>query len=241
MQEKPFIGQTLMLIVDIAGMRSKFSAIFFDFDYTLADSSRGAVECINFALKNLGLPAVTDEEAFQTIGLSLPDTFRCLAGKRSDEQHREFISLFIHRADQIMADLTVLFKSVPKTISKLKKQGFTLGIVSTKFHYRIEAILDRESLLHAFDIIIGGEDVSKHKPDPEGLLKAMEKAQSLPSDTLYVGDSLVDAETAKRAGVSFIAMLTGTAVKDSFEGYEVYRFADRFQDLIELKRDQVSD
>ena len=63
-------------------MNSSFSTIFFDFDYTLADSSRGAVKCINFALTNLGFPAVTEEEACKTIGLSLPDTLTLLAGKK---------------------------------------------------------------------------------------------------------------------------------------------------------------
>ena len=215
-------------------MKSFFSTIFFDFDYTLADSSRGAVDCINYALTNLGLPAVPDSDACQTIGLSLSDTFTHLTGNSSTTQHKEFIRLFTQRADQIMADSTVLFESVPETLAMLKKQGITLGIVSTKFHYRIEAILNRENLLHAFDIIVGSEDVSKHKPDPEGLLKALEMTQSSPSGTVYVGDSVVDAETAKRAGVSFIAVLSGTTLKDAFKGYEVYGFADCFQDIIEL-------
>jgi len=213
-------------------MNSRFSTLFFDFDYTLADSSRGAVECINFALTSLGFPCVTYEEACQTIGLSLPNALACLIGNSSAVQVNEFIKFFTQRADQVMADSTVLFESVPETITMLKRQGFILAIVSTKFHYRIEAILKRENLLHAFDIIVGGEDVFKHKPDPEGLLKAIEIAQSSRSETLYVGDSVVDAETAKRARVPFIAVLSGTTLKDAFEEYEVYAIADRFHDLI---------
>lgn len=215
-------------------MRLCLSTVFFDFDFTLADSSRGAVECINFALTWLGLPAVTDEEACLTIGLSLPDTFTYLVGKSSAEQHKEFIRLFTQRADEVMADSTVLFESVPETVAILKKRGFKLGIVSTKFRYRLESILRRENLLSAFDIIVGGEDVLRLKPDPEGLLKAMETTRSSPSDTIYVGDSIVDAETAKRAGVPFVAVLSGTTLKDAFEGYDVYRFAEHFQDLREL-------
>ena len=157
MLARPIISAvgTDFLIKNIAGMKASISTIFFDFDYTLADSSRGAAECINFALTNLGFPAVTYKEACQTIGLSLPDTFTRLVGNSSALQYNEFIRLFSKRADQVMADSTTLFESVPETIAILKKQGFTLGIVSTKFHYRIETILNRERLLHAFDIIVG--------------------------------------------------------------------------------------
>ena len=215
-------------------MKALLSTIFFDFDYTLADSSRGAVECINYALTNLGFAAVSFRDACQTIGLSLSDTFTHLTGNRSTTQHREFIRLFTRRADEIMTDSTVLFESVPETIGILKKHGITLGIVSTKFHYRIAEILNRENLLNMFDIIVGSEDVSKHKPDPEGLLKALEMTASSPSGTVYVGDSVIDAETAKRAGISFLAVLSGTTLKDAFEGYQVYGFADQFQDIVKL-------
>lgn len=218
-----------------ADMKSFLSTFFFDFDYTLADSSHGAVKCINFALTQLGFPAVAEEEACKTIGLSLPDTLAQLAGNCSDSQERQFIKLFTQRADQIMADSTTFFESVPETISMLKQQGFKLGIVSTKFRYRIEAILNRENLLHVFDVIVGGEDVLKHKPDPEGLLRAIDITKSSFGDTIYVGDSVVDAETAKRARVCFLAMLSGPTAKDAFDGYEVYGFAERFPDILKLK------
>lgn len=131
-----------------------------------------------------------------------------------------------------MADATVLFDSVPKTVSKLKKQGFTLGIVSTKFRYRIVSILQREHLSDTFDVIVGGEDVSRHKPDPEGLLKAMKAVQCSAADSVYIGDSVVDAEAAERAGVRFIAVLTGTTSKNAFNGFDVFQFADHIQNIL---------
>lgn len=212
-------------------IESPVQVTIFDFDYTLADSSRGVVECINFALASLGLPAVSADKACQTIGLSLSDTFLHLAGEMTTAQSDELARLFIKRADEVMADLTILFESVPQTIAALKEQGLGLGIVSTKFRYRIESILRREGLLDAFDAIIGGEDVSNHKPDPEGMRLAMEKLGRSPSDCVYVGDSVVDAETAERAGVPFVAVLSGVTPREAFGTYDVRQVLEHVSDL----------
>ncbi len=67
-------------------------------------------------------------------------------------------------------------------------------------------------------MIVGGEDVTCEKPDPEGLLKAVETLGRDKQDVLYVGDSLVDAKTAQSAGVDFAAVLTGTT-KDFSDYY----------------------
>jgi len=212
-------------------IKSPVQAVIFDFDYTLADSSRGVVECINFALDSLGLPAVSAEKACLTIGLSLSDTLVHLVGESAAAQSDEFVRLFIERADEVMADLTILFESVPQTIAVLKEQGLGLGIVSTKFRYRIESILRREGLLDVFDAIIGGEDVPNHKPNPEGLRLAMERLGRSPLDCVYVGDSVVDAETAERAGVPFVAVLSGATPREAFGACDVRQVLEHVCDL----------
>ena len=215
-------------------MNHHFQTVIFDFDYTLADSSRGVIDCINFAFDELGLPAVSAEMVCQTIGLSLPDIFLKLAGQQHLAKCNEFARLFIKRADEVMADLTVLFESVPRTVELLKRYGIALGIVSTKFRYTIETILRRENLLDSFEVIVGGEDVSKHKPDPVGLLTAIERLESSHASCLYVGDSVTDAETAKRAKVPFVAVLSGVTPKDAFRGYEVYRILESLSEPPDL-------
>ncbi|MFL7792552.1 MAG: HAD family hydrolase [Anaerolineae bacterium] len=212
-------------------MKRRFQAVIFDFDYTLADSSSGVIECISFALGELGLPPVSDEAARRTIGLSLPDTFLELAGPRHIAQSDEFARLFVKRADERMSDLTVLFKSVPEVIERLRAQGLVLGIVSTKFRYRIETVLIREGLLDAFAAIVGGEDVARHKPDPMGLLTAIERLGSVPASTLYVGDSVTDARTAERASVPFVAVLSGVTPREAFENYSFCEILTSLPDL----------
>lgn len=193
-------------------------AILFDFDYTLADTSRGVIECINSALGEMGLPAVSDEKARETIGLSLQETFVHVSDTVDDERSAEFERLFVKRADEVMADLTTVYKEVHESLLFLKGQ-FLLGIASTKFRYRIETILKREEILSAFDVIVGGEDVVYHKPHPEALLKAAHQLRCPPDEVLYVGDSVTDAEAARRASMCFVAVLSGVTEEERFKRY----------------------
>jgi len=192
-------------------------AIIFDFDLTLADSTKGIIECVNFALERLNLPRADDERIKRTIGMSLGDTFLSLTGQTNDQDVSLFVSNFVKRADQVMADLTSMFDSVPATTERLIEMDFALGIASTKFRYRIEEILAREGLSNRFRVIIGGEDVPEHKPHPSALTTAISRMQMDANDVLYVGDSAIDAITAERAKVPFIAVLSGVTSKSEFD------------------------
>jgi phosphoglycolate phosphatase len=205
--------------------------MIFDFDYTLADSSKGVRECIDYALKKLGLPTPSDELLFQTIGLSLQDTFEYLTGDTDTERGAKFARLFVDKADEVMADLTHIFETVTRLLTHLKDEDIKLGIVSTKFRYRIESILRRENLSELFSVIIGGEDVLRKKPDPEGLLTAIEMLKVSPLKSVYVGDSTVDAETARRAGVPFIAVLTGVTSREAFGEYSAIGIVEGLDEL----------
>lgn len=199
---------------------SALQAVIFDFDYTLADSSQGAIECINFALQEMRLDQVSAEAACRTIGLSLSETFLTLCQHHDPRRCDEFHRLFVQRAEQVMAKLTVLYESVPATIESLRRRGLRLGIVSTKYRRRINEVLEREALLHGFQVVIGGEDVVQHKPHPQGLFEAMVKLECSPASMVYVGDSVVDAELAKRAGVPLIVVLSGTTPRQHFDAYD---------------------
>lgn len=211
-------------------------AIIFDFDLTLADPTKGTIECVNFALERLGLPHADDEQIKRTIGLSLEDTFLRLTKQTKSQDVSLFISSFVERADQVMAELTLVFDSVPATTRRLIEMGFELGIVSTKFRYRIEEILAREGLLDRFRVIIGGEDVSEHKPHPSGLIAAMSRMQMDTDDVLYVGDSTVDALAAERAKVPFIAVLSGTTSETEFNETAKIAVIDDISTLPQLLR-----
>jgi phosphoglycolate phosphatase len=193
-------------------------AVIFDFDFTLADSSAGAAECANYALRRLGLPEADAATVHTTIGLSLHAGFEMLTGLGDPSRAARFASLFVEHADRVMADHTVVYDYVPEVVASLRRRGVPLGIVSTKFRYRIEHILAREKLVEHFGVIVGGEDAARHKPDPEALLLALDRMGCRAEDAVYVGDHPVDARAARAAGVRFIATLSGTSGPETFAG-----------------------
>jgi len=168
----------------------------------------------------MGLDHISQEAACRTIGLSLAETFLVLGKHHEPQRCDEFHRLFVQRAEQVMANLTELYESVPATIAALRERGLKLGIVSTKYRRRIHEVLEREAMLHGFEVVIGGEDVQQHKPHPQGLFEAIERLDCSPASVVYVGDSVVDAELAKRAGVPLVVVLSGVTPRDHFDKYE---------------------
>ena len=209
----------------------KIKAILFDFDYTLADSSKGVFECVNYALEKMGFPKSQYLRVCKTIGMSLPLTYAYLTDRDDEKEIETFKNLFVEKADQVMSDNAEIFEFVPQTLKKLKSHGLTLGIVSTKFRYRIESILNRENLIGYFNVIIGGEDVNSHKPDPEGLKMALGKLTISSENCVYVGDSCVDGELSVQGNVHFVAVCTGTTKPEEFKKFDPLFVCDSLKQI----------
>ena len=205
--------------------------IIFDFDYTLADSSTGIIESANYALSKLNLPPASDDAIRRTIGLQLTETLKALVGDEYVHLGKAFQDYFVERADEVMSESTFLFDFVPETVRELADRGLNLGIVSSKYRRRIESVLDREGLLGSFSLIVGGEDVTSFKPDPSGLILATGRLSSSKANVLYVGDSLTDAETAKRASVPFVAVLSGVTERHEFASHPVQHVLGNISEL----------
>ncbi|MDE6606823.1 MAG: HAD family hydrolase [Lachnospiraceae bacterium] len=206
-------------------------AIIFDFDYTLGDSTKGIALSINYALEELGYAAPDIADIKKTIGLSLKETYFKLTSNNSVDEAEQFTKLFKEKADNVMVANTELYAGVKDILQKLKAKGYKTAIVTTKFHYRIEQILSKFDANGLIDIIVGAEDVKIEKPDPEGLLWAVEHLEVTNEEVLYVGDSLVDAKTAENAKVEFAAVLTGTTTRDDFRSYNSAYIGENISDV----------
>ncbi len=204
----------------------------FDFDYTLADSSEGAVECASYALRNVGLPHASAEEIRCTIGLSLEKTFYQLTNIDNNVALTErFKRAFLDRADEVMLEHIKFYEHTPRVLEKLKESGHYTSIVSTKFKARISQSLERDGLAHLVDFVIGGDEVKQNKPHPEGLLIAMETSGIVKQQTIYVGDSESDGECAKRAGVAFVAVMTGKTGRETLSAWSPKAIVSDLSDL----------
>lgn len=207
--------------------------IIFDFDYTLVDSAGGTIDGVNFAFDKMGLPLASDAAIRKTIGLSLPDILPALAREADTKRTDEFERLFFQRADETMVALAEFYAGVPETIQALQNLNIQLAIVSQKNRHYIQGILAKENLVDAFPVIVGGGD-APYKPNPEGLHMAVAETNSDPRNCLYVGDSVTDAKTAQRAGITFIATLSGVTPREAFEDYDVYAVIEDVPELRNL-------
>lgn len=209
-----------------------YTAYLFDFDYTLANSSAGIVICFQHVLQGNGYRNVSDDDIRRTIGKTLEESFAILTGVSDPVILEEYRKAYVREADVYMTVHTALFPETASVLAELKKAGKKLGIISTKYRYRIRELLDKEELTHLFDIIVGGEDVKAHKPSPEGLLFAMEHIGVLPEDTLYIGDSVVDAEAALAARVDFAGVTHGVTTAEELAAYPHRRIMPSLNGLL---------
>lgn len=196
-----------------------YKAVIFDFDYTLGDATEGIVSSVNFGLKEMGYEEAPREAIRRTVGLSLTETYKTLTGDTALERGRQFAAYFKEQADRVMVEHTELFPDAVVILEALKKQNIRLAIVTTKFHYRMDAILKKCKADHYFAHIVGSEDVSSPKPDPEGVFQVLDVFHTSPEQVLYVGDSVVDGRTAQRAGVPFAGVTTGTTSREELQEY----------------------
>ena len=217
-----------------------YTTYLFDFDYTLADSSRGIVTCFRNVLTRHGYTEVTDDDIKRTIGKTLEDSFSILTGVTDAGQLAGFKAEYRKEADTHMTVNTVLFLETKSVLTALKDSGARIGIISTKYRFRIKELLDQHFPEDFMDIIVGGEDVKAAKPSPEGLLLAIKRLHVSKAETLYIGDSTVDAETAQAAGVDFAGVTHGVTTAKELEKYPHRKIMNTLEELLAVQEEHPS-
>ena len=218
---------------------NNYNTYIFDFDYTLADSSKGIVLCFKHVLKEHEHANVSDEEIKRTIGMTLENAFNALTRVTDKEKLAIYVKEYVKKADGCMTENTVLFPETAKVLMTLKQNGVKIGIVSTKYRYRIKEVLEREFDEELIDVVVGGEDVTTHKPSPEGLLFAIKQLNSDKNNCLYIGDSTIDAETAQAAGVDFYGVLNGATSSEELNKYSNIIIANDLTDLLIINKQSI--
>ena len=197
----------------------RYKTYLFDFDYTLADSSKGIVICFRNVLERHRHTGISDQQIKRTIGKTLAESFALLSGVTDADTLEEYRKEYVKEADRFMTANTRLFPETVPVLQALKEEGAKVGIISTKYRYRIMELAKDHIPEGTIDLIVGGEDVKTAKPSPEGVCMALSKLETEKEDTLYIGDSTVDAETAQAAGVDFAGVLHGTTTAEELAAY----------------------
>lgn len=208
-----------------------YKAVCFDFDYTLGDATDAI--CAGFAhgMSTMGYPVPEREAVRRTVGMVLEDAYTDLSGDGTEEGRERFRALFSSVARPMQAQGVPLCSGAAELIDALKRAGLATAVVSTKHTPTLLNILAGHGLDKVFSAVIGGDMVSAPKPDPQGLKAAMDILGVAVEDVLYCGDTVIDAETAQRAGVDFCAVLNGTTPGADFAGHSHVRIAPDLWDL----------
>ena len=194
-----------------------FKAVYFDFDYTLGDATEAIVAGFQYGFEQMGLPEQEREAVRRTVGMTLEDGYTTLTGDQRPEQRALFRKLYTEKAGPLQVQVTKLFPGAAELLAALKEAGIPAGVVSTKRTDTLTAVLEARGVRQSLVSITGGDKVDRPKPDPQGLLAALAELGLKPEEVLYCGDTLIDAQTAQRAGTSFCAVLNGTTTRQDFE------------------------
>ena len=132
--------------------------------------------------------------------------------------------------------LTRPYPGIPELLQTLKERGVKCAISSNKVDSAANE-LSRAHFGSLVDMCVGESPLTPRKPDPAGTFRLMETLGAAPENTVYVGDSDVDCETARRAGLPFIAVTWGFRSREQLRKAGAMVFAD---DCGELKRLLIS-
>lgn len=198
---------------------AQYKAVFFDFDYTLGDATDCIVAGFYYAFQQMGLPQPDYEAVRGTIGMTLENAYTLLSGDSDPERQARFHQLYVDKANPLQVKGTRLFPGAVELLDWLNAQGIAAAIVSTKRRQVIEDILAYQGLSDRVAFCVGGNDAPRYKPAPDAALLALSKAGVQPEEALFVGDTVIDAETAQRAGLDFAAVCNGTTPASAFAGW----------------------
>ncbi len=182
----------------------KYSLVIFDLDGTILDTLDDLSDSVNFALKNNNLPLRTKKEVRSFVGNGIKllieravpeETPECLTDKVFVD-FRQYYAL--HSCDN-----TKPYEGIIEVLFNLRNNGIKTAVVSNKADFAVQELIDK--YFHGlFDFVTGEREGISKKPAPDTVFEAVRKTSSELSSAVYVGDSEVDIETAKNAGINCV-------------------------------------
>lgn len=188
--------------------------IIFDLDGTLINTIDDLGQACNHALAACGLPTHKIEDYPRLVGNGINKLIeRALPEElRNEETVMRVREYFVPFYDKHNCDLTRPYEGIPALLQALKAQGHALAVASNKYQAATEKIV-AQLFPDTFDVVLGERDGVARKPHPQIVYDIL-LDRSDKSETLYIGDSLVDAETAQAAGVKLILCTWGFCTEE---------------------------
>lgn len=212
----------------------KYEAVIFDFDGTLLYTVQDLADAVNYAVARRGYPTHSVRAIERMIGngvnmlvsRALPRGFDTPEYERIMDDFRAF-----YRAH--CQDNTRPYDGVPEMLARLRAEGRKLAIVTNKYQTAAE-LLRKQFFADSVELIVGDFEGRRRKPEPDGVLIALEKLGADPSRAVYVGDTEVDMQTAENAGLDCICVAWGYRTRQELERLGAPAIAENTQELLAM-------
>ena len=179
--------------------------VLFDLDGTVIDSGGIILASMRHATREVLGREFGDEELMHAVGgPGLEAQMHAFDPDRVDEL------VTVYRAhNEPLHEQLICCAGMEDALEQLRAEGRRLAVVTAKRSATVRLAFEHVPLGHLFEVVVGGDETERHKPDPEPLLLAAERMGVRPEDAAYVGDSPFDIRAAKAAGMRSVAVTWG--------------------------------
>ena len=213
--------------------------IIFDLDGTLLNTIDDLGYACNYALEQTGYPTHPIEAYPQKVGNGINNLIRRALpeSERTEENVLRVRAYFVPYYNEHNCDYTRPYEGIPELLSMLKAQGHQLTVASNKYQAATEKIVNH-FFPNTFDVILGEREGIERKPNPQIVHDILSQLSTVNCQlsTLYVGDSLVDMQTAQNAGVPFVACSWGFVPRGQLVTAGIECIADTPQEILKNAR-----
>lgn len=211
--------------------------VIFDLDGTLLNTIDDLGYACNYALEQTGYPTFPIEEYPAKVGNGINNLIRRALPEteRTEENILRVRAHFVPYYNAHNCDFTRPYKGIPELLATLKAQGHLLAVASNKYQAATERIVEH-FFPGLFDVVFGEREGIERKPNPQIVYDIVSKLSPLNAkcSSLYIGDSLVDRDTAQNAHVPFVACSWGFVPRETLLREGVTRIIDSPEEVINV-------
>ena len=207
--------------------------IVFDLDGTLVDTAEDLADALSYAVSPSGLEPLGPEDVKPLVGEGLERLIAKSLGPDAMEKDVQLgIERFVTYYEDHLVDNTHPYEGVEDTLRELESRGYVMAVLSNKRTSMCKAILSRLGLHGYFRVVAGGDAPPEKKPSPLAALYVLEALGAVPAESVMVGDSDIDIQTAEAAGMKSIAVTYGFRPANTLSGAS--EVLHRFTDLLDV-------
>ena len=222
-------------------MTSETQAYFFDLDGTLVETAPEIADAVNDTLRYFDWPEVSQQQVNDWIGHGTKElliqalasvTRTPVASVRTGPDLKEALPIFDRHYQARCGTRSHLYPKVREVLSALRARGCKLAVVTNKEGRYTDTVLKVHGLQAAFDVVVSGDSFPVKKPNPHSVVDCLTRWGLKASQALFVGDSSIDAATARNAGVPVWLLPYGYNMGESVYSCAPDRVIDDFSALL---------